>query len=112
MVAPKYGPTRSSSSDNVQDPSSLKSDQRRREILLSFVQDAVGKRMQGNTLFKDRLYDQALTKYSDAIHTLRKASGGLKLCYVLWAWAWAVAVVLLVESDGGGETEKIYYSVI
>lgn len=72
MVAPKYGPTESPSSEVVNNGTSRKSDKRRREILSRLVSDASEDRMEGNKLFKDRHYDRAVTKYSKAIHTLQK----------------------------------------
>lgn len=78
MVAPMFGPTEasSSSSDAPQEAmaSPTKNEKRREEILSRLVSDASEVRMQGNKFFKDTLYNAALTKYSDAIHTLQKVS--------------------------------------
>lgn len=74
MVAPKYGSPEPFSTGAAHDVASTRNDKRREEILLRLISDANETRMEGNTLFKDRSFDDALTKYSKAIHTLQKAS--------------------------------------
>lgn len=74
MVAPKYGSPEPFSTGTAQDAASTRNDKRREEILLRLISDANEDRMEGNALFKDRSFDDALAKYSKAIHTLQKAS--------------------------------------
>lgn len=74
MVAPKYGSPEPFSTGAAQDAASTRNDKRREEILLRLISDANEDRMEGNTLFKDRSFNDAVVKYSKAIHTLQKAS--------------------------------------
>lgn len=78
MVAPKYGPTETSSpSDTSQDSASRSSEKRREQVLQRLIEQAGESRSEGNSLFKHQAYAEAEIKYSKAIHTLQKASACL-----------------------------------
>lgn len=76
MVAPVNGPSLLNSTEGSNIEASRSEEKRRQEILQKLLLDAVQLRRQGNTLFKDRLYGEAVETYSNAIHVLRKVRIG------------------------------------
>lgn len=72
MVAPVNGPSLLNVTEGSNVEASRCEERRRQEILQKLLLDAVQLRRHGNTLFKDRLYVEAVETYSNSIHVLRK----------------------------------------
>ena len=79
-MAPVNGPSLLDSTQGSNIEATRREEKRRQEILQKLLLDAVQLRRHGNTLFKDRLYSEAVETYSNSIHVLRKVRIGLYEC--------------------------------